>query len=105
MVRDIKYQIVKTATIFGLFGAYRWKKRCNLTVDDIEHSENSLLIYSLPIQTNRRHSLDFTLWIYVIFVGNSLSTLWKHQNVLMDTNKISSVAKGIISYLKLSDLA
>lgn len=53
---DTKYLMIKVASIFGLFGACRREELCKLTLDDIEKSENSLLIHILETKTNVRRS-------------------------------------------------
>lgn len=49
---DTKYLMIKVASIFGLFGACRREELCKLKLDDIEKSENSLLIHILKTKTN-----------------------------------------------------
>ena len=36
--------MMKVATIIGLFGACRWEELCELTVDNIKHLENMVLV-------------------------------------------------------------
>ncbi|KAJ8971934.1 hypothetical protein NQ317_015440 [Molorchus minor] len=72
---DTKYLIIKVASIFGLVGASSREEFCKLTLDDIEESENSLLIHILGTKTNFRRSFcivgSYTQTITIIMLHHT----------------------------------